>query len=348
MSNSISEFSLNNPNSVFSINSDYQSTGYVNSEYSKKSSRWSGNKSLEDVNSESSKKTIASSFYHSIGGSSGATSINDISLYSDNKDNKNKTKNKKQNLDKNIDKEKSNKNNNIDEEKSMYSFESSQNNNIDEEKSIYHFESNKNNNIEHNSILNNKIVIDVAVLCQEYSNIDVTCKDNILNLDEIEVTKEIFQSIFYPYCDNFGINKDFINNNKQILPYISIYPDFRSINKKRFFLLEELIANIERDLNVSRNCFTKDSIIELTSEISSIKTLCDMNCCSVLSSLSWLNIIEIINNYKLIKTCLCDCECSCSKYKAIPVCVVNLIFKTPTPGVKNTIVRLHYKITNLL
>jgi hypothetical protein len=60
------------------------------------------------------------------------------------------------------------------------------------------------------------------------------------------------------------------------------------------------------------------------------------------------NIIEIINNYKLIKTCLCDCECSCSKYKAIPVCVVNLIFKTPTPGVKNTIVRLHYKITNLL
>lgn len=360
MSDSISEFSLKNPNSVFSINSDYQSTGYVNSEYSKKSSTWSGNKSLEDVNSESSKKTIASSFYHSIGGSSGATSINDISLYSHNNDNKYKTKNKKQNLDKNIDKEKSNKNNhfekeksnknkNIDEEKSTaYSFESSQNNNIDEEKSIYPFESNKNNNIEHNSILNNKIVIDVAVLCQEYSNIDVTCKDNILNLDEIEVTKEIFQSIFYPYCDNFGINKDFINNNKQILPYISIYPDFRSINKKRFFLLEELIANIERDLNVSRNCFTKDSIIELTSEISSIKTLCDMNCCSVLSSLSWLNIIEIINNYKLIKTCLCDCECSCSKYKAIPVCVVNLIFKTPTPGVKNTIVRLHYKITNLL
>ena len=232
----------------------------------------------------------------------------------------------------------------------MYSFESNTSINIDEEKSSssYRFESNKNNNIEHNSILNNKIVIDVAVLCQEYTNIDVTCKDNILNLDEIEVTKEIFQSIFYPYCDNFGINKDFINNNKQILPYISIYPDFRSINKKRFFLLEELIANIERDLNVSRNCFTKDSIIELTSEISSIKTLCDMNCCSVLSSLSWLNIIEIINNYKLIKTCLCDCECSCSKYKAIPVCVVNLIFKTPTPGVKNTIVRLHYKITNLL
>jgi hypothetical protein len=197
-------------------------------------------------------------------------------------------------------------------------------------------------------ILNNKIIIDVAVLCQEYTGIDVTCKDNIINLDEIEVTKEIFQSIFYPYCDNFGINKDFINNNQQILQYISIHPDFRSFNKKRFFLLEELIANIERDLNISRNCFTKESIIELTSEISSIKTLCDINCCSVLSSLSWLNILEIIDNYKLIKTCLCNYECQCPKYNAIPVCVVNLIFKTPTAGVKNTIIRLHYKITNLL
>ena len=386
MSDSISEFSLNNPNSIFSINSDYQSTGYKNSEYSKKSSIWSDNKSVEDVNSELNKKTTPSLFYDSsIGDSTSITTMNDISLYPHDKDNKNKNKDKdkRQNLDKNIDKEKSKKNHHFDKEKSkknhhfdeekskknhhfdkeksnnnnhfheeisMYSFESNTSINIDEEKSSssYRFESNKNNNIEHNSILNNKIVIDVAVLCQEYTNIDVTCKDNILNLDEIEVTKEIFQSIFYPYCDNFGINKDFINNNKQILPYISIYPDFRSINKKRFFLLEELIANIERDLNVSRNCFTKDSIIELTSEISSIKTLCDMNCCSVLSSLSWLNIIEIINNYKLIKTCLCDCECSCSKYKAIPVCVVNLIFKTPTPGVKNTIVRLHYKITNLL
>ena len=197
-------------------------------------------------------------------------------------------------------------------------------------------------------ILNNKIIIDVAVLCQEYTGIDVTCKDNIINLDEIEVTKEIFQSIFYPYCDNFGINKDFINNNQQILQYISIHPDFRSFNKKRFFLLEELIANIERDLNISRNCFTKESIIELTSEISSIKTLCDINCCSVLSSLSWLNILEIIDNYKLIKTCLCNYDCQCSKYNAIPVCVVNIIFKTPTAGVKNTIIRLHYKITNLL
>jgi hypothetical protein len=205
----------------------------------------------------------------------------------------------------------------------------------------------KNTEIDNNFILNNKIIIDIAVLCQEYTNIDITCKDNIINLDEIAITKEIFQSIFYPYCDNFGINKDFINNNEQILPYISIHPDFRTYNKKRFFLLEELIANIERDLNISRNCFTKESIIELTTEISSIKTLCDINCCSVLSSLTWLNILEIINNYKLVKLCLCNFDCHCPKYNAIPVCVLNLIFKTPTSGVKNTIIRLHYRIINL-
>jgi len=205
----------------------------------------------------------------------------------------------------------------------------------------------KNKSTDINYILNNKIIIDIAILCQEYTGIDVTCKDNIINLDEIEVTKEIFQSIFYPYHDNFGINKDFIYNNKQILPYISIHPDFRTYNKKRFFLLEELIANIERDLNVSRNCFTKESIIELTNEISGIKTLCDINCCSVLSSLSWSNILEIINNYKLVKSCLCNYNCQCPKYNAIPICVLNIIFKTPTCGVKNTVIRLHYKITNL-
>ena len=279
--------------------------------------------SIKDLISEPSKKTIPFS------DSTCITSISDISLPVYSNLDKNsveiKTKNSSHNFE--------NKSKKSDEIKSNSSNNSS---------------NNSSKQLDTNFILNNKIIIDVAVLCQEYTGIDVTCKDNIINLDEIEVTKEIFQSIFYPYCDNFGINKDFINNNKQILPYISIHPDFRSFNKKRFFLLEELIANIERDLNISRNCFTKESIIELTAEISSIKTLCDINCCSVLSSLSWLNILEIIDNYKLIKTCLCNYECQCPKYKAIPVCVVNLIFKTPTAGVKSTIVRLHYKITNLL
>jgi hypothetical protein len=196
--------------------------------------------------------------------------------------------------------------------------------------------------------INKKVIIDVAVLCQEYANIDITCNDNIINLDEIGITKEIFQSIFYPYGENFGINKDFVCNNTTMLPYISIHPDCRTFMQKRFFLLEELISNIERDLNISRACFTKESLIELTHEISSIKTLCDINSCSVLSSLSWTNISEIINSYRLVKTCICNYTCGdCVKSNIIPICVVNIMFKTPTPGVKNTIIRLHYRMINM-
>ena len=183
------------------------------------------------------------------------------------------------------------------------------------------------------------------------------CHDNIINLDEIPISKEVFQSIFYPYHDNFGLNKDFVSNNIHILSYISFIPEFRSVHSKKFYLLEEIISNIERDLNISRNCFTKESLVELTTEILSIKSLCDINCCSVLASLSWQNILEIIQNYQLINSCQCahlnnEAEnyctiCKTSKLEIIPICVVNIIFKTPTPGVKNTIIRFNYRITNL-
>jgi hypothetical protein len=188
------------------------------------------------------------------------------------------------------------------------------------------------------NINNNKIIIDVAVLCQEYTNVETMCNEHVVNLDEIPISKELFQSIFYPYGENFGLNKDYVCNNKELLPYISFLPEFRSVNHKRFYLLEELISNIESDLNISRNCFTKESLVELTNEIFGIKTLCNINCCSVLSSLTWTNIVEIVNNYKLLQN-------SCSD-NIIVILVVNIIFKTPTPGVKNTLIRLQYKISD--
>jgi len=229
--------------------------------------------------------------------------------------------------------------------------------------SVYSTENSANQSINTHSInktqpnIANRVVIDVAVLCQEYTTIETMCHDNIINLDEILITKEVFQSIFYPYHENFGLNKDFVNNNMDISSHISFIPEFRSVNTKKFYLLEEIISNIERDLNISRNCFTKESLVELTNEIISIKSLCDINCCSVLASLSWQNILEIIKNYQLINYCQCEkgaesdenyCKiCKTTKSEIIPICVVNIIFKTPTPGVKNTIIRFNYRITNL-
>jgi hypothetical protein len=223
-------------------------------------------------------------------------------------------------------------------------------NNSNNSNSFYHKNNNNNNNNNNNKSnflsINNKITIDVAVLCQEYTTIEKMCDDHIINLDEIEITRDTFQNIFYPYCENFGINKNNVSNNSFYAEYISFLPEYRTVNKKKFYLLEEIISNIESDLNISRNCFTVESLVELTNEIISVNSFCDVNCCSVLSSLTWSNILEIIQNYSIINE-NCGCDSSSQKGQVIPICVISIVFKTPTPGVKNTIVRFNYKIIDL-
>jgi hypothetical protein len=176
-------------------------------------------------------------------------------------------------------------------------------------------------------------LIDIAVLCQEYSSVDVSCENSHTTiLDEIEIYKKDFLTLFYPYGENFGINKNIINDvryNK----YLSFESEYRTINGKKFFLLEQILQNLELDLNLSRNCFTNHSRIELANEFSSIKSLCDMNCCSVVASLPWSNIETILNNYKIS-----------DKYME-PIFAISICFKTPTPNVKDTIIKFHYKIT---
>jgi hypothetical protein len=219
-------------------------------------------------------------------------------------------------------------------------------NNSNNSNSFYHKNNNNNNNKSNFLSINNKITIDVAVLCQEYTTIEKMCDDHIINLDEIEITRDTFQNIFYPYCENFGINKNNVSNNSFYAEYISFLPEYRTVNKKKFYLLEEIISNIESDLNISRNCFTVESLVELTNEIISVNSFCDVNCCSVLSSLTWSNILEIIQNYSIINE-NCGCDSSSQKGQVIPICVISIVFKTPTPGVKNTIVRFNYKIIDL-
>jgi len=180
----------------------------------------------------------------------------------------------------------------------------------------------------------NKIHIDVAVVCEDFNNIELMCEDHIVNLDEIEITMDMFQLMFYPYKEIFGLNKDFFIANSKFLAFISFFPDFRSVNGKKFYLLEQIISNIESDLNIPRYCFTKDSLVELTNQITCIKTLLDIKCCSVLSSLTWTNILDIIRNYTYIHE------------KVIPILVVNIVFKTPTQNVKDTVIRFQYKICN--
>lgn len=177
-------------------------------------------------------------------------------------------------------------------------------------------------------------LVDVAVLCQQFSAIDISCDNsNITILDEIEISKQDFLNIFYPHGENFGINKT-IAEEVKYNHYISF--ENRTVKGKRFFLLEQILANLESDLNISRNCFTTSSRIELANEFSNLKSLCDMNCCSVVASLPWSNIEFILKNYEIYR----------DKTIVTPIFVVSIGFKTPTPNVKDNVIKFHYKITS--
>jgi hypothetical protein len=178
-----------------------------------------------------------------------------------------------------------------------------------------------------------KIIIDFAVVCQEFTNIDVTCdSNNIVTLDDIEIKKETFCKIFYPNNEKFGINK-LIEKDYTLIPFISLQSQHRSIGGKKFILLETILKNLEYDLNISRNCFTTASRIELANEFSNIKSICDINSCSVIASLTWSNIQDLLNNYQ-----------SSSIKSVIPIFCISIIFKTPTAGCRETIIKLNYKI----
>ena len=175
--------------------------------------------------------------------------------------------------------------------------------------------------------MENKKYIDVAVLCQEFNELEQTGgKINNICLDEISIHKHDFLTIFYPHGENFGINKTIIHEHDYI-PFISFESHIRTLNKKPFYLLEKIIENIEKDLQISRDCFTTTSLMEMTHEFTKIKTICDLNCCSVVSSLPWSIVEDLLEN-------------SNSQI----VFIVSIMFKTPTAGVKDNIIKFSYLI----
>lgn len=181
-----------------------------------------------------------------------------------------------------------------------------------------------------------KLKIDFAVLCQEITKIENMCdKYNIVELDDILIKKDKFRQIFYPYGENFGLDR-----KTAILPentqFISFSQEYRTIQKARFYLLDKILQNLEVDLNISRDCFTVESKVALAKELSNIKTLCDIDCCSVVSSLTWTNINDIIKNHSKLN----------DNQKIQPYLCISIIFRTPTEGAKDTLIKFTYKIVN--
>jgi len=182
----------------------------------------------------------------------------------------------------------------------------------------------------------NTLYLNFAVLSQTYKPIKIdVCQSHTIDLDPIHINIKDFLTIFYPFGDNFGINLQKMNYNKHLINYISFLPSDRTIQSKNFSLLETIILNIENDLNVSRNCFTTSSLIDLTKELSEIKSLCDINCCSVLSSLSWANILSVIQNEQLRTTG--------NTLEEIAL-ILSVIFVTPNDDILETVIKFTYVI----
>jgi hypothetical protein len=194
-----------------------------------------------------------------------------------------------------------------------------------------------NSHYHHHCSHDSNLILDVAVLCQEYSPVEINCNNShIVNLDEISISEDTFRNIFYPYGENFGIDpkKSCVND----FFYITFLAPYRKVDCKPFYLLEEIIKNTEEDLNVSRNCFTTCSLTDLRNDLLKIKSLCDLNCCSLSCSLTWSNIITMMRDYSLVNNYPKNIR---------PLFVVNVIFKSPNPCVKPTVVKFNYRVHSI-
>jgi hypothetical protein len=184
---------------------------------------------------------------------------------------------------------------------------------------------------------NNTIYLDIALLSQEYTPVQILPSTNhIIDLDEIVIDENTFKQIFYPYGENFGLDKN-ISNDEYLSIYITFLTPYRTINNgKPFSLLNQIIQSIEEDLNVTRNCFTTDSLIDLGKEISNIKYLSDMNSYSLLTSLSWSNILDIIRNDYINRD-------PTNPYNQT-LLVISVVFKNPDPRILPTIIKFKYRM----
>jgi hypothetical protein len=176
------------------------------------------------------------------------------------------------------------------------------------------------------------IYLDVAILCKEYSPIELNSNHNhVIELDEIPISEQLFKYLFYPHGETYGLNE---NVCSQSFPYITFLYPYRTQCGKPFSLYESILTNIEEDLGISRNCILTKSLIDLTNDLANIKTLTDLNCCDVINSLTWSNIYSIIrNNYIISNNTINNA-----------ILMISVVFKSPNCQIHPTIIKFKYRI----
>jgi hypothetical protein len=197
-----------------------------------------------------------------------------------------------------------------------------------------------------NSITTDTLLLDIAFMQKDFSPVELTCTDNhIIELDEIPINITTFKQLFYPRGENFGIDSSLLSatasSDPSILRFITFSPPFRTINNgEPFSLLEQILLNIETDLNVTRNCFATNTLIELSKELSSIKTLNDIKFSDSQCSLTWTNVTNIIKHEYINRS-------STNPLNRV-ILVISVIFKTQNTLILPTIIKFKYRINEYI
>jgi hypothetical protein len=190
------------------------------------------------------------------------------------------------------------------------------------------------------------IVLDIAILeYQQGVPITVSATNNhIVDLDVINFNNnnaclgedegtpipwKVFKNIFFQN-DIFEINDKYNTDSHK---YISFLKSFRKVKGEPFSLLKTILQLASVDLNVSTNCFTKSSLIDLSKEISNIKTISDLKC-HVDTSLSWSEIINLLqNNYFKV-----------GGGGSIVILVISVVFKSANTDILPVVVKFYYNV----
>lgn len=185
--------------------------------------------------------------------------------------------------------------------------------------------------------------INIAVICQKYSNIELINDNPPIQLLPIPITLNLFKYIFYEN-DSFNINPTACNN-PNLFNYISLLPGPKDdadmgvgrykIDETPFSLVNEIYTQITQCLNIGLEAIDPSSRIVLNKEISTIKSLCNLHCQSLVNSLRWSDITNLV---------LADPKYNYSDTLNLGI---TLIFVSNTENVSNLAVVVNYNVSGL-
>jgi len=141
--------------------------------------------------------------------------------------------------------------------------------------------------------------LDVAVISYKFDELrQQGDNDHIIDLDPLVISELDFKRLFYYTHHNhntFCVNKQYpAGKELKYNEYVSF--GNQSVDNVLFSLSDEILDNIESDLGISRHMLSTCSLINLTKELNSLKTLRDFPNANVTCSLKWSDIVETLRS----------------------------------------------------